>query len=67
MGADLAHRANRLTDTNTPGSVIEVALRWIPITPDLNPNFVVRHRTAPALSRGVCQETKTAPRGLFCR
>jgi len=32
-----------LTDTHSLSNVIEVALRRIPITPDLNPNFVVRH------------------------
>jgi hypothetical protein len=31
---------------STLDNVIEVALRRIPITPDLNPNLVVRHRTS---------------------
>src|SRR5216683_2610479 len=45
-GDDLAQGANRLTDTHTLGYVFEVALRRIPIAPDLNPNLVVRHRTS---------------------
>jgi hypothetical protein len=31
---------------HTLDNVIEVALRRIPITPDLNPNLVVRHPTS---------------------
>ena len=42
----LAHGTNRFTHPHTLDNVIEVALRRIPIAPDLNPNFVVRHRTS---------------------
>jgi hypothetical protein len=37
-GNNFAHGTNRLTDPHTLGNVIEVALRRIPIAPDLNPN-----------------------------
>src|SRR6266852_2411430 len=49
-GDSLAHGTNCLTDSHTLGNVLEVALRRIPITPDLNPNFVIRHR--PSFRRG---------------
>ena len=45
-GDNFAHRTNRLTDTHALGNFLQVALRRIPIAPDLNPNFVVRHRAS---------------------
>ena len=62
-GNDFAHGTNRLADTHSLGNIIEVALRRIPITPDLNPHFVVRHRTPPAIYAEVYQETKTVREG----
>jgi hypothetical protein len=35
-----------LAGTNVLCNFFEVALLWIPITPDLNPNLVVRHRAS---------------------
>jgi hypothetical protein len=52
---NISLRANGLTDTHSLGDVIEVALRRIPIAPDLNPNFVICHRTPPATYAGVYQ------------
>jgi hypothetical protein len=57
-GDDFAHGTNRFSNPHTLGNVIEVALRRIPITPDLNPNFVIRHRTPPATYAEVYQENK---------
>src|ERR1700730_1674756 len=42
-GHDLAQGANRFTHPHTLGNILEVALRRIPITPDLHPNLVVCH------------------------
>ena len=41
-----APRTNGLTHTNVLGNFFEGAVRRIPITPDFNPNLVVRHRTS---------------------
>src|SRR5713101_9312619 len=46
-GNDFAHGADRFTHPHTLGNILEVALRRIPITPDLNPNLVVRHSALP--------------------
>jgi hypothetical protein len=35
-----------LAGTNVLCNFFKVALLWIPITPDLNPNLVVRHRAS---------------------
>jgi hypothetical protein len=45
-GNNFSFRAEGLTDTHSLGNVIEIAFRRIPVTPDLNPNFVVRHGTS---------------------
>ena len=52
-GNNFVHGTNRFTHPHTLGNVIEVALRRIPITPNLNPNLVVRHRP-PRLHRREC-------------
>jgi hypothetical protein len=45
-GNDLARGTNRFTHPYTLDNILEVALRRIPITPDLEAKLVVRHRTS---------------------
>src|ERR1700730_6565006 len=45
-GNDFALGTNGLTGTDVLDDFFDVAFRRIPIAPDLNPNFVVRHRTS---------------------
>jgi len=55
---------NRLTGTDVLGDFCEVALRQIRISPDFNPNFVVRHRTS-SLGGSLLRDFHSIPADAF--
>src|SRR2546425_7093557 len=59
---DFPQSANSaLAKRNMPDNFLWVALRRIPITPDLNPNLVVRHRTSFRPYGAVSSATSAPP------